>query len=1628
MNTTAPVVAVSGIRVGYMPNNNLWQQALQTLSDEDKGRLAGSTDKLDILDEILDQVKAKKEICLLKRWKYTNNKGEIVIIRDMLDKITTWIQKFKDIGDIVVQYDPSHAALPWAGIRFLLQIAVNDSQTFGAMCEGIESISNLISRCATIELRYLGCNVNLTSTVKNQLETSLVRLYSAVLTFLSQAKQYYSQNTAARLLKSSFKPPELMVDTYLKKISKEQVEVNLYTRLLDAESIQNIHHMVDSMNQGFSKTFADITKSEKQINDSTIDTLLKSQQLVDIFKNGMQDMDNSNTIILKKIESMDIAAASRLHSLNNVILELRQPIWRSATQLSELHDQLKRTNTDAELESERREILQWVSKIQYKNHHKSIGNNILDGSGQWLRHKVAFIEWRRSSVSSILWLHGIPGSGKSKLIYSIIEFYINNIPDGVRPAPIAYFYCTRNPAEPERANPDEILSCILKQLSCSTSDLPIREPLVNSYQIRKKEAEDDGCDPLRLTTAECVDVILALLKENPGIIFIDALDECDPLRRHELLEALDIIITRSENLVKVLVSSRDDNDIVCRLENSPNVHISASDNEEDIIRFVHWEVERSIRNKRLLTGLVSDDMRSKVTSVLTHGAHGMFRWVSLQIQNLCDVQRIKHEKDVEQELGRLPTTLRESYDVIFTRILNSSKLSKRVAENAMKWLMCAQRPLNADEFLDAVSLEPNGNRISLSRVQLLDMCCNLVVWDRDSKIFRFAHLSVREYLEDRIGYSQEDTHLLAAERCLIEFMQGTKPIDDSKAGLRPYATLHWPVHAQHLEIDSGISAMKNSTSFFILTETSDPPFSKWMSAAISIHRSLERSNPLAAFLADSICEPPSPLFVGCVFGLVSILDNLESNKFVDWNQVNWYGYTGLHLGIIHGHESVVHNLLQRQVDTSILDKDSRTALSLAASMGNKEMIRLLLDSGACIDSQDFYGKNALHYASEHGNVAVIQYLIDKGADPEAETRSKETPIYFAARHGHEQALTIFLNERVKTSIKTTSGHTALFEASERGHEKIVLLLLDNGAEIEARTISGHTAIHRAIAMGHTKIFTLLLDRYFQAVKTRKDSHMETIVPTSRSEIMMPSLLDTYIMHLVVEKLDAETLAFILDHTGRDVVITEEILKAAASNISSGKEVMMVLFERRGPEVLVIEEVVKAAAANSRCGQEVMKVFCQQQEYTVPITKGVFETAAANLIAGGEIMMFMFEQIKGDVSLIEKVKQWNILHVASGNGNMDAVKALIMHQVEVNTEDADGWTALHFASEKGYFEVVKFLVEHAAELNAQTETSLTPLHLACKKDYYKGHLEVVKLLLEKGADMSVPDENGWTPLNSACDNGHLEVVKLLLEKDADLSVASNNGWTPLNSACDSGHLEVVKLLLEKGADLSIDNDEGSIPLYSACQRGHLEVMKLLLEKDTDLSVASNDGWTLLDSVSANGHLEVATLLHLASIKGYTKIVKFLVEHQVELDTQDTDGHTALHFASENGRFEVVKFLIKHGAEVNIKGDNGQTPLMCAIVHRHDAVVELLLAADNINPNLKDENGQTPLLYAVENELEVVVQLLLEHNVDTDAEDSHGWNALQRATLKGYRAIERLFAINGSFGPDDFFGLQMLFREQ
>ena len=54
--------------------------------------------------------------------RYTRKSGETIIFVDLFGKIVKWIDHFKQVGDMAVQYDPVHAALLWAGIRFLLQV------------------------------------------------------------------------------------------------------------------------------------------------------------------------------------------------------------------------------------------------------------------------------------------------------------------------------------------------------------------------------------------------------------------------------------------------------------------------------------------------------------------------------------------------------------------------------------------------------------------------------------------------------------------------------------------------------------------------------------------------------------------------------------------------------------------------------------------------------------------------------------------------------------------------------------------------------------------------------------------------------------------------------------------------------------------------------------------------------------------------------------------------------------------------------------------------------------------------------------------------------------------------------------------------------------------------------------------------------------------------------------------------------------------------------------------------------------------------------------------------------------------------------------------------------------------
>ena len=84
---------------------------------------------------MLKEIEVQRNLAVRKRWKFKKPNGDIVVVRDVLEKIARWIYRFKETGDIIAQYDPAHLSLPWAAFRFLLQISVSEVQVFGAMTD-----------------------------------------------------------------------------------------------------------------------------------------------------------------------------------------------------------------------------------------------------------------------------------------------------------------------------------------------------------------------------------------------------------------------------------------------------------------------------------------------------------------------------------------------------------------------------------------------------------------------------------------------------------------------------------------------------------------------------------------------------------------------------------------------------------------------------------------------------------------------------------------------------------------------------------------------------------------------------------------------------------------------------------------------------------------------------------------------------------------------------------------------------------------------------------------------------------------------------------------------------------------------------------------------------------------------------------------------------------------------------------------------------------------------------------------------------------------------------------------------------------------------------------------------------
>ena len=533
------------------------------------------------------------------------------------------------------------------------------------------------------------------------------------------------------------------------------------------------------------------------------------------------------------------------------------------------------------------------------------------------------------------------------------------------------------------------------------------------------------------------------------------------------------------------------------LENSKNISISADNNSSDIARFVKSEVDRLVSKRLLLDGKVSPKMECKIIETLTNGAQGMFRWVEMSLETL---KRIKFLPDFKKALGQLPSELAGLYDIIHSQIERTEPYGQKVAIRTLSWLLCAQRLSSAEELIAAVYIldddtssdsdeDPEFKSEASPKDDILRLCRNLIIFDSEQGIFRFAHQSVREYLIKLSRYTTLEQHALAAERCLELYLTGSlqNPItwEETRQNtiLKTYADIYWPVHYKHAQ-DSPSIELKNKFLRFTESQGTLPPYVEWRSGILQRYEvdhiwtlntdlHLDRYTGLGIRISVAASHPDTLLGLASAFGFLSFLEAYQpcSKKLNESLHIDFRIFTLLSLAVREGHHQLVQLLLDKGADANA---HKGIALEVAAHWGQTQILETLLGQGT-FDVNDlpvFIMRDFLGACSRE-HVSTARLLLERGADVNSESKYGGRALYAAAFDGLYSTVQLLLDHGADINASGKSG-TALQAACSGGHNSIVQLLLDHGADVNASGAT-YTALQAACSGGHNSIVQLLLD-------------------------------------------------------------------------------------------------------------------------------------------------------------------------------------------------------------------------------------------------------------------------------------------------------------------------------------------------------------------------------------------------------------------------------------------------------------------------------------------------------------------------------------------------------------------------
>ncbi|MCJ1332012.1 hypothetical protein MMC10_008704 [Thelotrema lepadinum] len=646
----------------------------------------------------------------------------------------------------------------------------------------------------------------------------------------------------------------------------------------------------------------------------------------------------------------------------------------------------------------------------------------------------------------------------------------------------------------------------------------------------------------------------------------------------------------------------------------------------------------------------------------------------MQLQYLCSFEL---DADIERSLGRLPPDLFTLYAEIYEAMSKRPGVYRgQVLRNVLSWLLCAQKPMTGEELLAAVSikLQASNVSISISKDLVLGLCHNFVIFDDQLDTYRFAHLSVREFLETRPEYSGSAINALAAEVCLLNWVQlNPEPKTKTfltKAGyalsadltvlyqLKSYSGLCWPLYCQ-LAADERSSGTLGRILDFFMSERDGPDsilhWVAWLGPYIEHDRI---PNWLAFYSRLSfaiVAEPSVPAvacFVACAFDLCEIVGKMKNV------------------------------ICLKDLGNTL----NQSLLQVAVWSGSLNSLRTLIDSERLHPEiiQDLLELAAL--PKRNGiPVDIFVSIIDILLDLLQAFELSEKILIAAARNENSEILALILDRRGHDIVITEK---IAMETAKSGFSNTMVLLLDRrSSEIDIT----QGLLQRAARnfWDGKAMLTVLLEQSENQVMITED-FLETVAGNEgHGSAIMELLLD-----LRQNKID----------------ITEKVLRAAATNFRNGKNILKLVSERVD-NVKLTDSVMMAAASNGF--EDILELLSNMSDSSNDKDKWFGISQLRHVAEVGEVNVVR-QLVKNRVPLDNPDRYGNTpLWWASRSGRTEVVQILLATKaVNVNAQGRLDRTPLFVAALHGFAEIVQLLLDHGARQDAKPNLyGETPLSIA-----------------------------------------------------------------------------------------------------------------------------------------------------------------------------------------------------------------------------------------------------------------------------------------------------------------------------